>query len=71
MATSRAAHPAIATCRICKGEQVLYLYAEDVERWQNGEHIQDVMPYLSAGERELLISQTCDKCWKELYSWPE
>jgi hypothetical protein len=39
----------------------------DVADWKLGEMIQDAMPYLSSAERELLISRTCDDCWKELY----
>jgi hypothetical protein len=29
--------------------------------------IEDLMPYLSSADRELLLSSTCDECWKSLY----
>lgn len=46
---------------------------EDAYRnWQNGEgFIQDIMPELSPGERELLISQICDNCFSMLFGLEE
>ena len=41
---------------------------EDMEAWVSGDkYIQEALPYLTAAERELLISQTCDNCWQEMY----
>lgn len=34
--------------------------------WKNGQLIQNALPELSRGDRELLISKTCDDCWKTL-----
>lgn len=40
----------------------------DFSRWERGEAlIQEAMPYLTAGQRELLISGTCDTCWDRLF----
>jgi hypothetical protein len=40
---------------------------EDYDRWKfQRVHVQVAMPYLSPAERELLISQTCDNCWKKM-----
>jgi hypothetical protein len=56
------------TCDLCKQEYVILLDRKDHERWLAGEaYIQDALSYLSAGERELLISNTCDTCWNQLY----
>ena len=33
----------------------------------SGELIQDALPYLSASEREMLISGTCDDCWQKMF----
>lgn len=33
---------------------------------QNRRHVQDVFPYLSAGEREMFITRICDRCFKRL-----
>jgi hypothetical protein len=38
-----------------------------VTRWLDGEHIQDVMPELSASERELLISGMHGECWDVMF----
>ena len=29
--------------------------------------VQDIFPYLNSGERELLISKTCPKCWNMMF----
>lgn len=38
------------------------------EAWKNGAMIQNAMPYLTADEREMLISGTCPQCWEEMFS---
>ena len=36
--------------------------------WKNDEGcIQDVLPYLSSGDRELLLSATCSKCFDKMF----
>jgi len=56
------------TCLHCKTEHVILLDRNDHERWLSGEaYIQDALHYLSASDRELLISNTCDTCWKIMY----
>ena len=58
-------------CRSC-GESVrVGAKHSDIERWQNGELIQDAMAYLSKAERELFISGTCGRCWIDLFGEPE
>jgi DNA-directed RNA polymerase subunit RPC12/RpoP len=32
-----------------------------------GELIQDAFPYLTAGQRELMLSNTCDTCWNKFF----
>ena len=59
--------PMTVKCAMCDTEHVLFVNPEDILAWQCGDYIQDVLAYLTAAERELLISQTCDSCWKELY----
>lgn len=56
------------TCRICGKVYIVTVEKEDYEKYKSGEgYIQDIFPYLSAADRELLISQTCDKCWHEIF----
>ena len=33
----------------------------------NGKLIQDAFPYLTDGQRELMISNTCDTCWNKFF----
>jgi hypothetical protein len=41
---------------------------KDMLDWLAGkDFIQDLMPYLSAAERELLISKTCGSCFDKLF----
>lgn len=56
-----------AVCRKCQTSHTLLVNITDVAAWKSGKYIQDAMPYLSADERELLISGTCGECWKEMF----
>ena len=53
----------IVNCRYCNSSQTLLVDMQDVDRWEDGELIQDALPYLSKSERELLISGMCENCW--------
>lgn len=56
------------TCRVCGKVYAVTVEKKDYEKYKNDEgFIQDIFPYLSAADRELLISQTCDDCWHELF----
>ena len=54
-------------CLHCDHTEQIHVRERDYDSWHNGNLIQDVMPYLSAEQRELMISGTCDKCWKEFF----
>ena len=55
------------TCPICGGEQFVQVNSDDYQRWINGEGmIQDVMPYIPAEVREILISGICPTCWDKI-----
>tara|TARA_A100001201_G_C4003761_1_gene175357 strand:+ start:373 stop:579 length:207 start_codon:yes stop_codon:yes gene_type:complete len=55
-------------CELCGQEYSIIADEQDIIDWLTGDkYIQDALGYLSAGERELLISRTCDTCWKKLY----
>ncbi len=59
-------------CKHCHKVYSIYLYEEDFDAWNNDEgYIQDLMSYLTAGERELLISNTCNDCWKKMFPTDE
>jgi|TARA_R110002020_G_scaffold223030_2_gene432030 hypothetical protein len=55
-------------CDSCDHEETVLVRERDYNAWAgNGVYIQDAFYYLSAGQRELMISNTCDDCWKKLY----
>ena len=59
-------------CYLCKETTELVVREEDYEEYlkppSQRRYIQDIFPYLKPSERELLISNTCDKCWHYLFS---
>ena len=61
-------YPYPVNCHTCDKEFVIIADKQDIESWLSGDkYIQDALGYLSAADRELLISNTCDDCWKNLY----
>ncbi len=56
-----------ATCNHCKGQTEMMVRFEDYKAWENGKVIQDAMPYLTPGEREVLISGTCGSCFDKMF----
>lgn len=54
-------------CPFCGEEWSIAVSAVDFATWQEGELIQNAFPYLSAGERELLISGICTDCQKKIF----
>ena len=57
------------SCRRCGKFQTFLVNLDDLNAWNTRKAlIQDAMPYLSAGEREFLISETCEECFDELAS---
>tara|TARA_R100000995_G_C3413154_1_gene90376 strand:- start:334 stop:555 length:222 start_codon:yes stop_codon:yes gene_type:complete len=56
-----------AECQHCDYKEQIYVRECDYDAWHNGEFIQDVMSYLSAAQRELMISGTCDSCWQKFF----
>jgi len=53
-------------CFCCNKLFEIEVKDEDYIRWNNGEFVQVAFPYLSAADRELLISKTCDNCFQEM-----
>ena len=58
-------------CIRCKERQHIRTKTEDLDSWENGEVIQNAMPYLTADEREVLISGKCGSCFEGLYGGGE
>lgn len=56
-------------CKMCGNIYSIMYNREDMVSWLSGSgYIQDIMDYLTPGERELLISGTCGKCFDSLFS---
>lgn len=54
-------------CVLCKKQQTIVVDAKSYLRYCNGTAlIQEALPMLSAGQREMLISGTCPECFDNL-----
>jgi hypothetical protein len=52
-------------------ERELPITLEQVEAWRDGAFIQDVMPHLTPGEREFLISGVTEEEWDAVFGGEE
>jgi len=66
---------AVVECRKCNSLTEFYF-----EQWQLAELakprrermlMQDIFPNFSIADRELIISNTCDTCWQEMFGSEE
>ena len=55
------------TCWKCKQVHHIVCSSDGYDKWQEGMLIQDALPELSSGEREMLISGTCDPCFDKMF----
>ena len=57
------------TCELCRKEFTILVRPDDYDTFcsSNRPYIQDIFPYLTAGERELLLSSVCNECWDNLF----
>jgi hypothetical protein len=58
----------IVECNHCNKSFQLDVKPSDLIAWSQGKLIQEAFPYLDADQRELLISNTCKKCWSKMFS---
>lgn len=57
----------ITVCPFCgKGHEIL-VNEDDYYDWDDGKLAQEAFPYLSAEEREMLISGICPTCWDKMF----
>lgn len=59
------------TCPICRETFEISIPTDDYINWQNGELIQNAMPYLSPSNREFLISGICGNCQEKIFGGDE
>ena len=53
-------------CKICQKTVRLAVDPLDMKRYQEGEMIQKAFPYLSADEREMLLTGWCRYCFTDM-----
>ena len=54
-------------CPFCGEIHSVKVLEQDFYAWQDGELAQNVFPYLSATEREQLISNICPACQEKIF----
>ena len=54
-------------CNHCDYTENVLVREQDYNSWHNGGFAQDAFPYLTAEQRELMISNTCNDCWQEFF----
>lgn len=59
----------VKVCPLCKKETPIVVKEEDYISWNNGVIIQKVFPYLTATQRETLITGMCKCCQDKLYGY--
>jgi len=65
--TNRTDTVGFINCNGCGDDYVIHYNEQDMMLWRSGKAlVQVAMPYLSAMERELLLTRTCGKCWDEM-----
>lgn len=57
----------ITRCPFCGHANEVEVNEIDYLDWQDGTLAQDAFPYLSANEREMLISGICPTCWDGMF----
>ena len=60
-----------ATCNKCKDQVEMAVNIDDYTSWKNGALIQNAMPYLSADERESMISGICGTGFDNMFAGEE
>lgn len=56
-------------CRECRELKTLRVRGKDCQEFNRPDrrHVQDIFPYLSANDRELLISGVCGECFDKMF----
>jgi len=61
----------VTTCPFCGHANFVEVNESDYLDWQDGALVQNAFHYLSADEREMLISGICPKCWDSMFGSDE
>lgn len=55
------------TCPFCGKKTQIVISQHDYDNWCNGALVNNAFPYLTATERESIISGLCPDCQKEIF----
>lgn len=66
--TKEGTYTFIGPCVVTGKEQRVTVKANDLFRYRQGGYVQNCFPYLSASDREFLISGLSDEGWKSTFS---
>jgi len=61
----------VTQCPFCGHAHEVEVNEADYLDWQDGVLAQDAFPYLSADEREMLISGIDSECWEKMFGGEE
>lgn len=61
----------ITRCPFCGRGNEVEVNEIDYLDWDDGMLAQEAFPYLSAGEREMLVSGICPDCWNKMFGQEE
>ena len=61
----------VTRCPFCGHANEVEVNEMDYLDWSDGELAQIAFPYLSANEREMLISGICPTCWDKMFGSDE
>ena len=61
----------VTYCPFCGKAHEIEVNEIDYLDWQDGELVQNAFPYLSADEREMLVSGICPDCWNKMFGQAE
>lgn len=56
----------VTRCPMCGRGNEVEVNENDYFDWDDGMNVAVAFPYLSANEREMLISGICPKCWSNM-----
>ena len=58
----------VCDCIRCQTNVAMTVYEKDLNLYYQGNLIQKCFPYLSAAEREMIITGFCPTCQEKIYS---
>lgn len=57
----------VTQCPFCGKGNFIDVNEADYDDWDDGMNVAVAFPYLSANEREMLITGICPPCWNKMF----